>query len=373
MPRPHKGYLHKRGRVYWIDLLWKGRRIQQSLRTTILSEAMKTRDDIVKPLQLRDHAAILEAFKSAISSNVSQADTLSRTRTPMPEVWKKFPLTHTSLKSQTGYRPLAPLTVRTSQVYLDRFVSWARNTPYMEDVTEKMALDYQKHLLKTTVPGTVNKMIVTLRRIWEQADLTAFSKVSHLREKTEGHEAFTLEELRSLVAAADDQELRLLIVVGAYTGLRLKDCVTLQWSQVKDGRLVRTAAKTGKSVSLPLADGLEEAMSAFPHTSDFVMPRLNELYVSGGPARIGDKIRALLVKVGMNTSEKISGRRSASRKSFHSLRHTFATLMASAGVPLIDVQDWLGHSSVAMTSVYTHVTSDSQKRILNALSTATCT
>ena len=42
-------------------------------------------------------------------------------------------------------------------------------------------------------------------------------------------------------------------------------------------------------------------------------------------------------------------------KKFHSLRHTYATLLLSKGVELITVSKLLGHSSVQITEIYSHV------------------
>lgn len=42
-------------------------------------------------------------------------------------------------------------------------------------------------------------------------------------------------------------------------------------------------------------------------------------------------------------------------KKFHSLRHTYATLLLSNGVELITVSKLLGHSSVKITEIYSHV------------------
>jgi hypothetical protein len=37
---------------------------------------------------------------------------------------------------------------------------------------------------------------------------------------------------------------------------------------------------------------------------------------------------------------------------FHGLRHTFATRLAAAGVPLVKLQEWLGHENLATTQIY---------------------
>ena len=37
---------------------------------------------------------------------------------------------------------------------------------------------------------------------------------------------------------------------------------------------------------------------------------------------------------------------------FHGLRHTFATRLAAAGVPLVKLQEWLGHEDIATTQIY---------------------
>ncbi len=38
----------------------------------------------------------------------------------------------------------------------------------------------------------------------------------------------------------------------------------------------------------------------------------------------------------------------------HKLRHTFATLLHSKDVDILDIQALLGHSSIATTQIYTH-------------------
>jgi integrase len=56
---------------------------------------------------------------------------------------------------------------------------------------------------------------------------------------------------------------------------------------------------------------------------------------------------------------------------FHDLRHTAATLMLAAGVPLKVVSETLGHTSIVVTAdVYAHVTPDLKREAADAMDRA---
>jgi integrase len=83
-------------------------------------------------------------------------------------------------------------------------------------------------------------------------------KVVKNRAKTE-RRPFTLDELRAVLEAADD-EWQSLIKCGLYTGQRLGDLAALTWAQIDLEReeIRLTPRKTGKALLIPIAAPLRE-------------------------------------------------------------------------------------------------------------------
>jgi site-specific recombinase XerD len=52
----------------------------------------------------------------------------------------------------------------------------------------------------------------------------------------------------------------------------------------------------------------------------------------------------------------------------HSLRHTFATQKAEKGVSPYQLQEWLGHTSLATTQIYVHIGRTNARKAMEATS-----
>ena len=53
---------------------------------------------------------------------------------------------------------------------------------------------------------------------------------------------------------------------------------------------------------------------------------------------------------------------------FHELRHTCASLLLKSGVPMKNIQEWLGHSSYSTTAnIYAHLDAASKEETSTAM------
>lgn len=54
---------------------------------------------------------------------------------------------------------------------------------------------------------------------------------------------------------------------------------------------------------------------------------------------------------------------------FHELRHSCASLLLDKGIPMKEIQDWLGHSTYSTTAnIYTHLEKNTKDKSANVLS-----
>ena len=99
----------------------------------------------------------------------------------------------------------------------------------------------------------------------------------------------------------------------------------------------------------------------------YVNPTLADYY-KNSKWRISHGLELIFKAAHIETSVKIEGRRTRTPEAtFHSLRHTFVSLAANAGVPLPVVQSIVGHSSTAMTRHYYHENEDVLRQAVAAI------
>ena len=365
--------LMKRGDVWYIRYKVKGKLVWRSLKTADLETAQRERDSLLLPLQIKDaleRRNVLAATIKTQEERLAEA-TWGRNRVELKDVWKTYPYIN-SIKAGRGVWGLSVNTVTQNQRYWGLFVKYlAEYRPdvrYLDQIQHDDCNAYSIYLLsdKKVSARTHNlSCLIPSVVIGKRAGLPdPFKNIPMHRVKTEHHQPFTMEQVRGIVGKASE-ELKRLIVLAIYTGLRMGDSATLRWEDIVAGEVVKRTAKTGVVVRFPVHPSLQAILDSVPmeKRGGYVCPTYAAIYARD-PSTLSKIIKTHLTDCGFECNrEREEGKRRVSVYSAHSFRHTFATLCAEGEVPLGLVQSWLGHGSDSVTSqIYTHYEAIKGKR-----------
>ena len=274
-----------------------------------------------------------------------------------------------------------------------------RRIKQFSQITEADVIKFADYLRTTQISvSTHNRKIVRLRKIfntlqeYRDGDNPFDLKVLKRKEREEQgvtvrRLAFTREQEEQLREILDDpqvkvlnkEEIKVVFYIGMYTGQRLKDCVLLQWQNVdlEHRRISVTQYKTGQSVTIPIADQLYQILleAKERQVDGYVNPKVAQRYKQKDKKGkcIGDNlvnidVMRIINHLGVETAVAVEGRkRKTTVLGFHSLRHSFASFCAEAGVPKSVVVSILGANSEIVDEFYTHIGEDAQRAAVEAI------
>lgn len=277
------------------------------------------------------------------------------------------------------------------------------NVVYLHEVTDGMAAEFAAFLAGQGVAeGTYNKYISFLGGMFKVLKKPAglmknvWEDIAQQEEAPQGRRMLTQAELETICRQARG-ELRYMIGLGIYTGLRLGDVVKFRWEYVdwkqrtfslipsKSGRGKRAASKRVSFGLHPVLEALLlELRGNRRKPTGYLFPKLAAEYERGNRNVATAQIQAFFKSCGIAThkpgtgfvvrkDEKgkdrrvPTGKRAVVEVGFHSLRHTFVSLCKANNVPQAAVQELVGHSSPAMTALYTHAGDELKAQAIAAL------
>ena len=169
---------------------------------------------------------------------------------------------------------------------------------------------------------------------------------------------FTPAEVGQLVAAARG-EWKTLIMLGYFCGARLGDCCRIKWDDLDLAKqsLTYVQSKTGTKVTCPLHPELLaylEGLAGTDTADKFISPHMADLK-SGGRHGLSEGFKRIVVDAGLSL-QTVEGRgiRNISRRTFHALRHSFASGLANKDVSPELRMKLTGHKSSDVHRGYTH-------------------
>ena len=174
--------------------------------------------------------------------------------------------------------------------------------------------------------------------------------------KPEPHRDYlTLEELQKLMNTPGATEnVNRAFLFGCLCGLRISDIKALKWENIHQGEQGKYAEikviKTRKNLIVPLND--DALMLPTTNPKDKTAP-LFELPSHG---RIGQIMKRWAQNSGINK-----------HITFHTSRHTFATLQLTMGTDLYTICKMLGHSNIQTTQIYAEIIGKKKSEAANRL------
>ena len=213
--------------------------------------------------------------------------------------------------------------------------------------------------------STCNREVEALRRLlnkaieWGMLERNPASRLKPLPEPKGRTRFLTLDEAKRLLEASS-RHLRPIIVCALETGMRRSEILGLRWSDVdmRTRTIYLGDTKNGESRHVPISNRLFSVFSTLPR-------RLGSDCVFTGEPKIG--------KTGTPFHDVRTSFENACRRAgietfrFHDLRHTAASHMAMARVPLRTIGEILGHKTSAMTERYAHLTPEHKRKAVECL------
>jgi integrase/recombinase XerC len=162
-------------------------------------------------------------------------------------------------------------------------------------------------------------------------------------------------DVAKLIAATSTARDRAILETLYGGGLRVSELVGLDRDDVHDG-VAKVRGKGRKERLAPLGRTASAALAEYlgrrPRTAD---PRPVFLNARGRRITVRSVhrlLKACALKAGLDPRTKP-----------HTLRHSFATHLLDRGADLREVQELLGHKSIATTQIYTHVSMERLKKV----------
>jgi integrase len=316
----------KNGHVYYLDYTFEGRRYVKSTRTS--NKELATR--------------ILRDIQGKIASGRFDLGDYNRKNISVSNFFEEY------FKAAKGQKKAH--TIVNERNYAKKFMSFVGNIN-LRSIDLRLLDQWKSHSLSTVSPTTFNierRMLQAAFQVavkWNYLKTNPFKEVEKVKPQ-EKRLFMQGGELKKIFDLIDDDlktlrvtkhkvflhRFRLLLIFLLNTGLRRNEALRLQPRDIERtcSRFHVEHSKSGLVRTIPLN-----------RPALFVLDQLDEQMFSGMNKEHVSRKFSHYVKKASLTGFKL-----------HSLRHTFATNLVSAGVDIYKVSQLLGHSDIRTTLIY---------------------
>lgn len=257
---------------------------------------------------------------------------------------------------------IMPSTQKQHRTIIGKFASFRKSVSFGE-ITPELLTQYQVFLRTkysnniTTVASAMRvlKTYVRLAMRQELIEVNPFDNVKIRKGKpsiiylSEAEREMLLKMFKNELTSVKHHRVLHYFLFSCFTGLRISDIKRLRWENVVNDTIYiqayKTRRTTGETVIIPLGGQARWLLSLIEKR-----PRNPYVFDIISEQKTNEYLKEIADLTGIKKSLH-----------FHVARHSFATLFYEKTNDLVTLQKLLGHSAIAQTMVYAHV-SDQLRR-----------
>jgi integrase len=384
----------KKSKVYYFQVMINGKRIVES--TGEVNKNLAVKKAVARERELRGGTDYLSALKSLISclDNLSVEERDAARNECIQKIVEgtalkmKLEEAFDSYKARPKRKSVSDRTYTDYKNLWEKFIEWIKKeypqVHYLNEITQNIAEEYlvsewNKGISERTYNERIKKFRAMFTALSKKAGLrmNVWSSVDKMTERTISKRPLTSSQIRELLRVAED-EMRILFLIGLYTGLRRGDAATLKWEEInlKKNTITRLPGKikaSMKNLEIPIHLELLAFLNFLknnldPETSgEYVLPQISKIYLKDS-SKLNRMIQKTFIKAGIETTVKREGaKRKTAVYGFHSFRHSFVSMCAEGNTPMHVVMELVGHNSKAVHQVYQHASDESKRKAIEML------
>lgn len=279
-------------------------------------------------------------------------------------------------------RNTSQLTIKNYDHYLKRFLEFAGDIE-PKQIDLNLIRKYRLHLSRWSDPKTAkplkrvtqNYFMIALRaflRYLARCDIDTLSPEKVELGDSDPRPLKVLDEthLRQLLEAPDVTKKdgirdRAILETLFSTGLRVSELASLNCSQINlNRREFGVVGKGGKERVVFLSDSAVDWLDKYMGLRhDTFKPLFIRFQGKVDPQNNGESMRLTSRSIERIVEKYVKRLGLPVKATPHTLRHSFATDLLINGADIRSVQEMLGHSNIATTQIYTHVTNQHLKDV----------